>query len=108
MGPSIVRTPSQETHLGHPDVEWHTLFSNTNVRMENRTCEVRTGTRPGMGEDHITVAAQPPPPTARMIRSAAVGLFSKIGYEAASMRQIAAAVGVNPASLHNHYSSKDE
>ena len=56
----------------------------------------------------MTVAAQTPPPTARLIRSAAVGLFSKIGYEAASMRQIAAAVGVKPASLYNHYSSKEE
>lgn len=56
----------------------------------------------------MTVAEQSPPPTARLIRSTAVELFSKIGYEAASMRQIAAAVGIKAASLYNHYSSKEE
>lgn len=58
-------------------------------------------------EDGLTVAAPTTPPTAALIRSTAVGLFSKIGYEATSMRQIAAAVGIKPASLYNHYSSKE-
>ena len=56
----------------------------------------------------MTVAEQSPLPTARLIRSKAVELFSKTGYEAASMRQIAASVGIKAASLYNHYSSKEE
>ncbi|MPZ62071.1 MAG: TetR family transcriptional regulator [Propionibacteriales bacterium] len=45
---------------------------------------------------------------AATIKKAALSLFSDVGYEAASMRQIAAAVGNQPASLYNHYPSKEE
>jgi AcrR family transcriptional regulator len=47
-------------------------------------------------------------PTSTLIITSALGLFSKMGYEATSMREIAAAVGVKPPSLYNHYHSKEE
>lgn len=47
-------------------------------------------------------------PTGPLILAAAMDLFAETGYEAASMRQIAARVGVKPASLYNHYASKEE
>lgn len=46
--------------------------------------------------------------TGPLILATAMDLFAEIGYEAASMRQIAARVGVKPASLYNHYASKEE
>ena len=49
-----------------------------------------------------------PRSTWALIRTAALDLFSKLGYEATSMRQIATAVGIKPPSLYNHYSSKEE
>ncbi len=47
-------------------------------------------------------------PTSALIITRALGLFSKMGYEATSMREIAAAVGVKPPSLYNHYRSKED
>jgi AcrR family transcriptional regulator len=47
-------------------------------------------------------------PTSDAIRATSVDLFSQIGYAATSMRQIASAVGIKPASLYNHYASKEE
>ncbi len=47
-------------------------------------------------------------PTSALIITRALGLFSKMGYEGTSMREIAAAVGVKPASLYNHYRAKEE
>jgi AcrR family transcriptional regulator len=47
-------------------------------------------------------------PTSALIITRTLGLFSKMGYEATSMREIAAAVGVKPPSLYNHYRSKEE
>lgn len=47
-------------------------------------------------------------PTSALIITRALGLFSKMGYAATSMREIAAAVGVKPASLYNHYRAKEE
>ncbi|MGY1916140.1 TetR/AcrR family transcriptional regulator [Blastococcus sp. SYSU DS0973] len=48
------------------------------------------------------------PGTAQAILDAAVDLFVGRNYEGASMREIAAAVGVTPASLYNHYRSKED
>ena len=42
------------------------------------------------------------------IRSCAARLFRKKGYKATSVRDIAQAVGVKPASLYNHINSKEE
>lgn len=45
--------------------------------------------------------------TSSLIEATAVRLFSDVGYEGASMRQIAAEVGIQPASLYNHWGSKE-
>lgn len=46
--------------------------------------------------------------TADDIRRAALRLFAREGYDATSMREIAAAVGLKAGSLYNHFSSKEE
>ena len=47
-------------------------------------------------------------PTKQKIVICAVDLFSAKGYAETSVRDIAAAVGIKPASLYNHFSSKDD
>ncbi|MEZ4824883.1 MAG: TetR/AcrR family transcriptional regulator [Bacteroidia bacterium] len=42
------------------------------------------------------------------ILSAARGLFSKKGFQTASMRDLAQTLDIKPASLYSHYQSKDE
>ncbi|MEG0324687.1 MAG: helix-turn-helix domain-containing protein [Raoultibacter sp.] len=44
--------------------------------------------------------------TKDVIAIEALRLFASIGYEGASMRDIAAAVGIQPASLYKHFSGK--
>jgi AcrR family transcriptional regulator len=56
----------------------------------------------------MATAREIPQPTSALIITRTLGLFSKMGYEATSMREIAAAVGVKPPSLYNHYRSKEE
>lgn len=46
--------------------------------------------------------------TADDIRRAALRLFAHDGYDATSMREIAAAVGIKAGSLYNHFASKEE
>lgn len=46
--------------------------------------------------------------TADAIREAAAELFHKHGYEATSLRQVAAEVGIQVGSLYNHISGKEE
>jgi len=48
-----------------------------------------------------------PPGTQGRILHAALRLFSEYGFHGASIRQIAAEVGINPATLYAHYPSKD-
>jgi AcrR family transcriptional regulator len=48
-----------------------------------------------------------PPGTSGRILHAALRLFSEYGFQGASVRQIAAEVGINPASLYAHYPSKE-
>jgi AcrR family transcriptional regulator len=48
------------------------------------------------------------PSTRDRILAAAVDLFTGRSYQAASMRQIAEAVGITKASLYHHFRSKDE
>lgn len=49
-----------------------------------------------------------PPGTNELIVAAALELFAEHSYEGTSMRQIAASVGVKPASLYNHFASKED
>ena len=46
--------------------------------------------------------------TADEIRQAALEQFAQSGYDASSMRDIAASVGIKAASLYNHFDSKEE
>jgi AcrR family transcriptional regulator len=48
------------------------------------------------------------PDTASLIIETALQFFSLHGYEGTSMRQIATAVGVKPASLYNHFAAKED
>jgi AcrR family transcriptional regulator len=48
-----------------------------------------------------------PSPTRSAIDEAALELFARLGYHATSMRAIAAAAGVQPASLYHWYPSKE-
>ncbi|RYF92756.1 MAG: TetR family transcriptional regulator [Caulobacteraceae bacterium] len=45
--------------------------------------------------------------TAARIREAALELFSRLGFERATLGEIAAAAGVSQANLHYHYQDKD-
>ncbi|MCR4267432.1 TetR/AcrR family transcriptional regulator [Nitratireductor sp. ZSWI3] len=46
--------------------------------------------------------------TQAAIREAAVGLIARLGFEAMSMRQLAAEVGVQPAALYRYFPTKEE
>ena len=47
-------------------------------------------------------------PRKQEILDAAKKLFSKKGYAASSMRDLAKSLGIKPASLYSHYESKDQ
>lgn len=49
-----------------------------------------------------------PPGTRGRILHAALGLFAEYGYHGTSIRDLAAAVGVNSATLYSHYPSKED
>lgn len=46
--------------------------------------------------------------TSKAIKEAAADLFQRRGYEATSLRELAAAVGIQAGSLYNHIRGKDE
>ena len=46
--------------------------------------------------------------TAAVIRDAGLTLIARHGYEAMSLRQLAAEVGLRPASLYNHFETKQD
>lgn len=46
--------------------------------------------------------------TEQRILDAATALFYEKGYHGTSMREVAAAVGIKPASLYNHYPGKED
>lgn len=48
-----------------------------------------------------------PPGTRGRILRAALRLFSEYGFHGSSIRQVAAEVGINPATLYAHYPSKE-
>lgn len=52
------------------------------------------------------IAGSHGPTTAAAIRRAGLALIHRHGYEATSLRQLAAAVGLRPASLYNHFPTK--
>ncbi|MFE3058749.1 TetR/AcrR family transcriptional regulator [Nocardia sp. NPDC059239] len=60
------------------------------------------------GENATALNDPPPKSTSEIIVETGLKLFSEIGYDGASMRQIASIVGIQPASLYNHYASKEE
>ena len=52
--------------------------------------------------------AAPPAGTRARARGTALELFSRDGYDAVSMRQIAEELGVTKAALYHHFTSKEE
>lgn len=46
--------------------------------------------------------------TKLLIFQTAVDMFAKRGYDSVSMRDIASAVGIKPASIYNHFESKEQ
>ena len=54
------------------------------------------------------IAGSNGPRTAALIRKTALQLIYRHGYEAMSLRALAAEVGVQPASLYNHIANKQE
>ncbi|WP_054697019.1 TetR/AcrR family transcriptional regulator [Syntrophomonas palmitatica] len=46
--------------------------------------------------------------TKERIREAALSIFANKGYEGATMQEIAEAVGINKASIYNHYKGKED
>lgn len=56
----------------------------------------------------MTKGAPEVTPRSESIISTALDLFTQQNYEGTSMREIAATVGVRPASLYNHYGSKED
>lgn len=46
--------------------------------------------------------------TTDRIRDAAVALFYERGYHGTTMRELAAAAGIRPGAIYNHYASKQE
>lgn len=64
-----------------------------------RIARFSASVRPEEGDD---------PQRAELILLAAARLFAERGYEATSVRDIAAAVGVRPGSIYHHYASKED
>lgn len=46
--------------------------------------------------------------TKERIKEAALSIFARKGYEGATMQEIAEAVGINKASIYNHYKGKED
>jgi TetR/AcrR family transcriptional regulator, cholesterol catabolism regulator len=69
--------------------------SNAAIILSSRSVHVPRTARNGVG-------------TADAIREAAVKLFYERGYQATTLREVAAAVGLQVGSLYNHIRSKDE
>jgi AcrR family transcriptional regulator len=62
-----------------------------------------------MAREQVTALRERrPKSTSDVIVETGLELFSKIGYDGTSMRQIASLVGIQAASLYNHYASKEE
>lgn len=55
---------------------------------------------------HLLPEHKPPGSTGRVLE-AALKMFAELGYAAASVRDVAAAAGVKPATIYAHYPSKE-
>lgn len=60
----------------------------------------------GKASEQIGVVGDPSNGTSTRILDAAEGLFADAGFAGVSVREIAGAVGLNQASIYNHFSSK--
>lgn len=58
-------------------------------------------------QQHPVAAPHRGTDTRARARAAALELFTRQGYEATSLRQIAEVVGINKASLYHHFTSKE-
>jgi AcrR family transcriptional regulator len=67
-----------------------------------KTAAAQAAEEPPQGEGR-----QRGPQTQEEIRRAAVRLFSRLGYHATTMREIAAAAGVQPAAIYHWYENKE-
>ena len=59
-----------------------------------------------LAKTHSSDHQSSPPSTRERILDAAEALFASRGFEGAAMRDIAAGANLNPASLYNHFTSK--
>ncbi len=62
----------------------------------------------GESPPDIAAGEEVRPATREKILEAAIDLFSRKGYEAVSMQDIASAVGIRKSSIYSHFKGKDE
>jgi AcrR family transcriptional regulator len=77
--------------------------------VEAKRAPVKTRGEPAdAGAGVLPPGAGPPAGTPRRLLEVAVELFALRGYFGVSVRDITAAIGIRPASLYNHYATKED